>query len=373
MVQRRSKTPEDAAATTKSVILTPNSSAKSTATTAESNQSETRDSFYFPGCRKDANCSCEICIASMNATLDLMPQSSLTKFSAARPGVRRSPIAFPSPADLSTPPKKSRYQIRRVDSSSPPLDSTASAVLQEKLERGKKGEKESGLGFFAVRFLFGLILIFCVECGLSWVVSGVVKAKLSPDLVTELGGNSSEIEGLKGKFTFLKNELEVLVGKEVSNCTSVDSVWKITQDGLLLNSKCVLYKSTAEEVSIWGWPLQTVGLLTAEYSPRSFTVLSGKVTEWLSEEANYSIRAGNSSWVLGKWSSSVVQLDPNTWILEYRQGFLMNDDTKLVSTVMECFKFGMVRGFQMLKKEFWLPSSRSRDFDFARGKILIPT
>jgi hypothetical protein len=51
------------------------------------------------------------------------------------------------------------------------------------------------------------------------------------------------------------------------------------QDGLLLNSRCVLYKSAMEEVSIWGWPLQTAGLLKTEFSSRSFTVLSGRVTE----------------------------------------------------------------------------------------------
>lgn len=35
----------------------------------------------------------------------------------------------------------------------------------------------------------------------------------------------------------------------------------------------------AEEVSIWGWPLQTAGLLTAEYSSRSLSIISGRVTE----------------------------------------------------------------------------------------------
>lgn len=51
------------------------------------------------------------------------------------------------------------------------------------------------------------------------------------------------------------------------------------QGSLLLHSHCVLYKSAMEEVRIWGWPLQTAGLLTTAFSSRSFTILSGRVTE----------------------------------------------------------------------------------------------
>lgn len=47
----------------------------------------------------------------------------------------------------------------------------------------------------------------------------------------------------------------------------------------MLNSKCVLYKSAIEEVSIWGWPLQTSGLFHTGFSSSSITVLSGRVTE----------------------------------------------------------------------------------------------
>ncbi|KAI3469584.1 hypothetical protein Pfo_026247 [Paulownia fortunei] len=367
MISRRPKVLED---TMKTVILTPTSSVKST-TTMESNQSETRDSFYFPGCRKDANCNCEICIASINATLDLMPQSihrsSLTKLSASRPVIQRSPVSFASSADLLTP--KSSARIRPM-TLSPPLSSTASMSFQEKVKRRKR---ELGYGVFVARFLLGLILVCGVEYGVSWTVSGVLKARLSPDLVKNLGENSRDIEGLNGRFLFLKNELEGLVGNKVSSCSSVVSVWKISQDGLLLNSRCVLYESMTEEVSIWGWPLQTAGLLTAEYSLRSFSIISGRVTEWSTEEANYLVRVANSSWAQGKWSSSVVQFDPNTWILEYRQSFLL-DNARLVSTAVDFLKFRLTREFEKLKQEFWLPSAfGSRHSDFTGGSIPIPT
>lgn len=40
-----------------------------------------------------------------------------------------------------------------------------------------------------------------------------------------------------------------------------------------------MYKSSIEEVTIWGWPLQTAGMLTTRLSFRTLTILSGRVTE----------------------------------------------------------------------------------------------
>lgn len=71
----------------------------------------------------------------------------------------------------------------------------------------------------------------------------------------------------------------------------------------------------------------------------------------------------------------MVQFDPNTWVLEYRQSFLMNN-AKLVSTAVEFFKFRLTREFGRLKQEFWLPSSSTFGIlhsDFTGRKIPIPT
>ena len=43
--------------------------------------------------------------------------------------------------------------------------------------------------------------------------------------------------------------------------------------------RCTVYESVAEEVSVWGSPLRTSGLLTATLSTRHFTLLSGEITE----------------------------------------------------------------------------------------------
>ncbi|XP_075504279.1 uncharacterized protein LOC142541695 [Primulina tabacum] len=369
MVSRKSPKPMEE--TTETNFLTPNSSVKSS-TTVNSNASETRDSVYFPGCRKDANCHCEICIESINATLDLMPQSkprsSLTKISASRPMVSRSPIAFnPSSTDVFTP--KPRAHIKKIFVS-PPLNSTARINFQERVE---KGNKELGFGKFVVRWCLCLILILGMEYGVSWMVSGVLKTKFSPDIVKSLGEKSWDLEEFNTRFLFLENELQGLIREKVSSCSSNNSLWRISEDGLLLNSQCVLYESMTEEISIWGWPLQTAGLLSSQYSPRLFSIISGRVTQWSNGEAKYTIHRGNISWVQEKWSASVVQFDPNTWILEYRRSFILNNP-RLMSALMEFLKLRLIREFEKMRQEFWgLFAFGSQPSYFSGRSYQIPT
>lgn len=40
-----------------------------------------------------------------------------------------------------------------------------------------------------------------------------------------------------------------------------------------------MYKSAIEEVTIWGWPLQTAGMITTGFSFRTLIILSGRLTE----------------------------------------------------------------------------------------------
>ncbi|KAL8485229.1 hypothetical protein ACS0TY_027505 [Phlomoides rotata] len=359
MIRTRIKNLED---TMETLVLTPNSSVKSSTT----------DSFYFPGCRKDTNCNCEMCVASINATLDLMPESvhrsSLTKLSISRRKIQRSPVSFPLSSEFSTPKLSRRVWPATA---SPPQKSTAVINFNENVKR-EKGE----LGFrvFLLRFVLGLILICGVEYGFPWIFSGILKSRLSPEIVNNLAENSWIHETLNGRQLFLKNGLEEFVGNRVSSCGSADSAWKINQDGLLLNSRCVLYESMVEDVSIWGWPLQTAGLLRAEYSSRSFSIISGRVTEWSSREANYSVHMANSSWELEKWSFSVVQFDPNTWILEYRQSFLL-ENSKPISATLMFLKSRLIREFEKFKQEFCrLQSAFLRQHsNIIGGSILVPT
>ncbi|KAG6423105.1 hypothetical protein SASPL_113489 [Salvia splendens] len=375
MISRKHRTLEEA---TKMAMHTPISSVKSSLTVDSSNTpSESRDLFYFPGCKKDANCKCEICIASINATLDLMTQSSnrssFRKSYAPRTFTSRSPIYFNSfSANLSTP-KLSARTMTPVAASPPP--SSNETISRHKEDKRRKDDL--GYGVFSLRILWclSLILVLGAEYGASWVVSGIARARLSPDFVNNLGLKSGVYENLSGRFVFLKNELEGLVGGDVSSCSSVDhSLWRINQDGRLLTSRCVLYESMIEEVSIWGWPLPTAGLLAAEYSTRSYTVITGRVREWSNGGAEYLVReAGNSSWTQQKWSTSVVQLESNTWILEYRRSFI-GHNPKLVSAAVEFLRFKLTSQFKKMKREFWLaPAFGGQNSEDRRGRIVPPT
>ncbi|KAH8495754.1 hypothetical protein H0E87_018808 [Populus deltoides] len=321
---------------------TSQSSVKSSATNPNTTAMEERDSCYFPGCRKDANCNCDICLASINATLDLMPvtiqKSSLTKLSTSRANVECTPLSFDT-SIISTP-----RSISRPKMDSPALKSTARLTLNQKKVKKKKER--------------------------------VLRPVFSSDMVRSTGERSWAVQDLNRKLRFLQSELKGFVANgKVSNCSFMDSIWEINQDGLLLNSRCVLYKSAMEEVSIWGWPLQTAGLLKTEFSSRSFTVLSGRVTEWSDGGIGYSIRKANTSWVHRKWAASVVQLDPNTWILEYERSLILNSST-LFSAVAEIFKYRMSRAMKSMNPVFWLFSDFEQQYRVftAKDRVkIIPT
>ncbi|KAM7279948.1 hypothetical protein ACFE04_007082 [Oxalis oulophora] len=285
----------------KSHFTTSSSTKSSTGTTNSSmgddnEQIEGRDSnsCYFPGCLKDANCNCDICLDSFNATLDLIPlsvqKSSLSKFSSPRPiNVEKTPVSFDS-SIMSTP-----------ISNTPPAQ---------------------------------------------------------PELVRRIGERSLVGNDLNSRLRLLQRGLQGVVEGKVSNCSYKNSPWKITQDGLLVNSRCTLYKSFVEEVSIWGWPLQTAGLLNSGVSSRSFTILSGRVTEWPEGKMGYLIRKTNSSWVNEKWGASAVQLDPNTWVLEYQRSFIL-EKKKLYSLLLEFLKLRLQRKAGIMKQIFHFGNKHS--------------
>lgn len=197
-----------------------------TVTTMEEYQMETPDNCYFPGCRKDANCNCEICLASINATLDLMPfsvqKSSLTKLSASRPrDVETTPISF-DPSIVSTPISSSRKIME-----SPALKSTAR--LNVKALKKRKSEKGFGFPGVLLRLVLVLSLFVALEIGFSWMVSGVLRPVLSPDIVRSVGERSCVVHDLNERLRFLKSELEGIVHGKVSNCSYNDSKWEINQ------------------------------------------------------------------------------------------------------------------------------------------------
>ncbi|KAI3443235.1 uncharacterized protein J3R85_000160, partial [Psidium guajava] len=294
-----------------------------------------------------------ICLASISATLDLMPasiqKSSFTKlYPSSQPtGPRRAPLSFDSSA-LSTPGSSVSKTVDRPWS-------LKSAALREGKAMGKK-KMRSGSGSRRVRrFLWWalcFVLIFMADLGLRWLVSSAVRPELSSDAVRQIAEASRRGSDLIWKIRFLQREIRDLVEGGVSNCSDQNSEWKISQDGQLLNSRCTLYKSMTEEVSIWGWPLQTAGLLKTSASSRSFTIIKGRVTEWSNGNLGYIIRKVASSWVHGKWSSSVVQLDPGTLILEYKRSSIL-DDSGFLRKALEFLKFQVTMVIGQTNRRFW--------------------
>ncbi|GMI70023.1 hypothetical protein like AT1G05440 [Hibiscus trionum] len=349
------------------------SSMKSTTITMEDDvRTETRDSFYYPGCRKDANCNCEMCLASINATLDLMPvsvqKSSFTKISASKPKfVDRSPVFFDSSV-ISTPRSSSCCLVE-----SPALKSTARLNFKEKKVKEKKEGKKDGFESVFWKLLLGLNLVFVIEIGFSRVLGGFFKPVLSRDIVRSIGERASNIQGLNVKLRFLQNELKGFHNLKVSNCSNTDSVWEIDQGGMLLNSHCSMYKSAMEEVRIWGWPLQTAGLLATGFSSKSFTILSGRVTEWSNGNHGFLTRKANTSWEQSKWGASVVQLDPDTWVFEYQRSSIL-DNPRLSSSILELLKYRLTKIVKKMSEQLLLLFVS--DIEFAgnyEGQLQIPT
>lgn len=183
--------------------------------------------YYYPDCKKDANCNCEICLASINATLDLIPNSSLTKFSSSKPNFQITPISFHS-SILSTP-KKSFHSRSIIPPSTPILKSSAKSNYVHKMEKKNKGQERYFSGIDILRVMAVLGFLFFADIVLSRVVSGVFQPSFSPDVVKRVGEKCHKIQDLNGKLRFLQNELGSFVHGKVSNCGFSDTSWEISQ------------------------------------------------------------------------------------------------------------------------------------------------
>ncbi|KAK1270956.1 hypothetical protein QJS04_geneDACA013046 [Acorus gramineus] len=304
---------------------------------------ESSASTYYPGCRKDANCGCDICLASFAATRDLLP-----------------PTAAPPPPE--TPPLLSTAKSRR----NPPLAAEAEHQPETDLGRGGGGGGEgsppavvvvSPFRSLGLALVMVVVLVLAVDLGLPRAVSGVLKPRLSAEVVGLVGEEARGVGGgdLREKLGFLKGRLGIFGGG--------DSVWELKQEGQLFQLKCILLKSAAEEVSVWGWPLRAAGPLKSGSSARSLTVLSGKVYEWSVEQLQFVDRSSNGSWIHGRWRNSAVRMDADTWILEYRRSPVL-ENSRLFGVVGELLKVrvsGIARHARRLRSCFGLDGVWARN------------
>lgn len=105
-----------------------------------------------------------------------------------------------------------------------------------------------------------------------------------------------------------------------------------------------------------------------------FFFLFISVRKWSDGNIGYSIRKANTSWVHRKWATSVVQLDPNTWVLEYGRSSIL-DDSGLFSAMSELFKYRISRVSKRMNQVFCLFSAFQDEYSefTAKNHIQIPT
>uniref|UniRef100_A0A0E0KIY8 Uncharacterized protein n=1 Tax=Oryza punctata TaxID=4537 RepID=A0A0E0KIY8_ORYPU len=296
---------------------------------------------YYPGCRKDANCACEMCLASINATRDLLPPEAASArrwFAAAARD--RKPASRPLFGGADTLPHGSSV----TEPWTPPMRSTAKSRRPRQQEAAGGGsEKKTGgshdWALYAATVL-GFLLLLWVDSGLvPEIAARGFGPKLSPEAVARLGTEARlSTGGLSHKLRALERMLEQLVGggEKISNCSSHDSVWQFEQnDQRVFYWRCAVYKSAAEEVTVWGSPLRTAGLLPRALAARHLTILSGKIIEWSDGRVWPTVRASNgSSWSYLGRSSPAVRLEAETWVVEYQRSVVF-EGTRLIPATAE--------------------------------------
>ncbi|KAF3612906.1 hypothetical protein FXO37_36604 [Capsicum annuum] len=135
------------------------------------------------------------------------------------------PISHSPSTTLSTP--KSSSNRSASSSMSPPLNSTARVSFHAKVKRRK-----SGFGFWVLlmRLIFGLAVVFGLELGFSWMVSGFLKHRFSMEMVKNLSEKSWGLKDLEERLIFLKMELDGVINDgEIASCSPLHSTWKINQ------------------------------------------------------------------------------------------------------------------------------------------------
>ncbi|XP_020590465.1 uncharacterized protein LOC110031557 [Phalaenopsis equestris] len=358
-----SKTP--ASASSKPPAIT--TAAPSFTAAAARHRSEGRadSSSYFPGCRKETNCDCKICLASINATLDLIPTgSSITKISslgkraATSVGKRvatsvgkRAATPPPRPVmEPATPPATPDHLIPTQSFSlTPPIESTAKSRPHIRGISGNKGGF-CVLGLWKLMVFAGILFFAAVE--LKFVMEGF-GPKLTMEMLEQFVEDSGcQAADLRARLRILELKVAEVVDGGVLNCSSLNTAWKMKQAGRqFFHFRCVVYDSMAEEVSVWGSPLRTSGLISTGFYSRSLALLSGKITEWSDGKLDAISRTGNgSSWTLQRRMTVAMQLEGNTWVVEYKRR-AMFEDWKMLPAALDVLRLRFIKMFNLMKQQ----------------------
>ncbi|KAI5076230.1 hypothetical protein GOP47_0008295 [Adiantum capillus-veneris] len=266
--------------------------------TLSSSRSLRSDGYYLE-CRKDAQCECSMCKASISATLDLrQPLQPSSK--------ENQP--WPPPFPCSSPVSSSFTKKRPLHTQNPypsrPLHHCRFRITDRA---------------FWLPVL--LLLPFIVLLAIPWVLPCFSQMYFSHESFVELAQRSLVRIRLLDRLDFIQRRMSwITKAASVSNCTGYgDDAWKLTENGHLIHSRCIMYASSLEMVSVWGSASTTAGILGRSLVDRSFTVLAGRVMEWEEGRIQSVVHPEGSSWTMSRWAASAIVLDINTWILEYKK------------------------------------------------------
>lgn len=97
--------------------------------------------------------------------------------------------------------------------------------------------------------------------------------------------------------------------------------------------------------------------------------------KWSEGRFGYSIREANASWGKTKWSTSVLQLDPNTWILEYKQSSV-TESSSLLSLTIDLLRHMMFKAAKNVSRELlWVFSASGNMYreSLSEASTMTPT
>ncbi|PHT96374.1 hypothetical protein BC332_34700 [Capsicum chinense] len=116
------------------------------------------------------------------------------------------PVSHSPSTTLSTP--KSSSNRSASSSMSPPLNSTARVSFHAKVKRRKSG---FGFGVLLMRLIFGLTVVFGLELGFSWMVSGFLKHRFSMEMIKNLSEKSfwDTYFGTEGVATYTNRKIVI--------------------------------------------------------------------------------------------------------------------------------------------------------------------
>lgn len=308
---------------------------------------------YFPGCRKDTNCKCKICLASINATLDLIPSGSSVSNASYLPKRQKPPPSPPPPPPAAIEPSEPPTSTSSF-CLTPPMESTAKTRPKTRGFPANRG-KSRFLGHWKMALLLGIFLITMADLEfLKGVIDGF-GPRLTKEILVKFGEEcGDQTLDLRGRLRMLELKIGGVVDG-VLNCSSLNSGWEMNQLGRhFFYWRCVIYESMAEEVSVWGSPLRTSGLLSTGFSSRSLALLSGRITEWSDGKLEPTSRTGNgSSWILQRWMAVAVHLESETWVLEYTRNVLFDDHSGFLQGLLKFLRQKAMNMFKLTKKEPW--------------------